>query len=307
MSSPAPPVFVGGINRSGTTLMARILGSSSALAVPPSEFLYFGRRAGGAPADRAELERRLVELLRWPRVREWGLDDREVIERSRSWPVSERSLFVLPLESYRRRTGKSRIGEKSVLNEFRLDALRAWFGDYRLVHMIRDPVTAYASTYAGHRPDLRRAIRWGRLWLASAAIGIRRAREEPARHRLVRYEDVTAKPHETIAGVADFVGVPFEQSAMLGLEGYDAKENSSFAASATGTYEGAIRRRDEVDRRAAVHPRERMALATVCGSAARALGYHLERRRAPIAVAVARAAEDARPRHRLRTLATRLS
>jgi hypothetical protein len=31
-----PPVFVGGINRSGTTLMARILGSSSVVAVPPS-------------------------------------------------------------------------------------------------------------------------------------------------------------------------------------------------------------------------------------------------------------------------------
>jgi hypothetical protein len=120
----------------------------------------------------------------------------------------------------------------------------------------------------------------------------------------VRYEDLTADPYATIAAVAEFVGVPFEESAMLGLEGYEETENSSFAASATGAYEGAIRRRDGVDRRAAVHPRERVALASVCGSAARELGYRLDQRRS-IAVALARAAVDARPRHRLRTLAAR--
>jgi hypothetical protein len=305
MTPPAPPVFVGGINRSGTTLMARIIGSSSAVAVPPSEFLFFGKRACDAPADRLEFEQRLAEILRWPRVREWGLDDPDVIAHSRTWSVSARSLFVLPLELYRTHTGKARIGEKSVLNEFRLDVLRAWFGDYRLVHMIRDPVAAYASAFAGQRPDSRRATRWGRVWLASALIGLQQARDEAARHRLVRYEDLTADPRATIASVAEFVGVPFEEAAMLGLDGYEEKENSSFAAAACGTYEGAIRRHDEVDRRSAVHPRERLALASVCGHAARALGYRLERRRS-IAVALARAAVDARPRHRLRALARRL-
>jgi hypothetical protein len=39
---------------------------------------------------------------------------------------------------------------------------------------------------------------------------------------------------------------------------------------------------------------------------ARALGYDVERRRRSLAVAVARAAEDARPRQRLRMLAARL-
>ncbi|HEX6699798.1 MAG TPA: sulfotransferase [Gaiellaceae bacterium] len=306
MTSPAPPVFVGGINRSGTTLMARIIGSSSAVAVPPSEFLFFGRRAGVPPADRAEFERRLAAILRWPRVREWDLDDREVMEHSRSWSASARSLFVLPLESYRTQTGKARLGEKSVLNEFRLDVLRAWFGDYRLVHMIRDPVAAYASSFAGQPPDARRAIRWGRVWLASAVTGLQPAREDAVRHRLVRYEDLTADPRATIASVAEFVGVPFEESAMLDLAGYDEKENSSFAASANGTYEGAIRNGDDVDRRAAVHPRDRLALASICGHAARALGYRLERRPS-IAVALARAAVDARPRHRLRTLRATLS
>jgi hypothetical protein len=307
MRPAATPVFVGGINRSGTTLMARILGSSSDLAVPPSEFLFFGRRAAAEPADRAEFERRLAGILRWPRVREWRLDEGEVLALSRSWPASARSLFVLPLEAYRARTGKVRLGEKSVLNEFRLDAFRAWLGDYRLVQMIRDPVAAYASTYAGQSPDLRRAVRWARLWLASASIGLQRSREEPQRQRLVRYEDLTADPRATAAGVAEFLGIAFEEEAMLGLVAYDSKENSSFAVAATGAYDHAIRRSDLVDRRAAVHPRERAVLATVCGSAARRLGYEVETRRRPVAVTVARLLVDVRPRRRLRALFATLS
>src|SRR5207248_2295606 len=207
MGAQGPPVFVGGINRSGTTLMACILGSSSVLALPPSEFLFFGKGAASEPRDRTEFERRLAEILAWPRVREWGLDEREVVARSRSWPVRSRSLFLLPLDAYRHRLGKPRLGEKSV----------------------------------------------------------------------------------------------------LGLAGYDLKENSSFAAAESGTYEGAIRRGDAVDRRAAVHLRERLALAALCGAVAHSLGYELDRRRPSVAVAAAWAAETVRPRHRLRAAAGRLS
>ena len=273
------PVFVGGINRSGTTLMARILGSNSALAVPPTEFLFFGRGAASEPADRGEFERRLAEILRWPRVREWGVDEGEVLERSRSAPPTARSLFVLPLEAYRDLVGRSRIGEKSVVNEFRVDFFDAWFGDYRLVHMIREPVATYASGHQGRPESIREAIRWGRLWSASAALGLQRARDDPGRYKLVRYEDLTAEPRATIAAVCAFAALEPEAEAMLALADYERKENSSFGAAATGSYEGAIRRSDAVDRHAAVHARERAALARICGGAASALGYQLEDRR----------------------------
>jgi hypothetical protein len=296
-----PPVFVGGINRSGTTLMARILGSHSALAVPSSEFLFFGRRAERPPADRGDFERRLAEILRWPRIREWGLDERDVLERSRSWSAAAKSLFLLPLVAYRDAVGKVRMGEKSVLNEFRCETFDAWFSDYRVVQMIREPVAAYASTHAGSPKSLRKAIRWGRLWASSAAIGLTRALRDPTRHRLVRYEDLTGDPRTTLADVCDFLGMEPEEEAMLELSAYDSRENSSFSASGSGRYEGAIRKSDDVDRHGSVDPRERAALAATCGAAAKALGYELARRRS-LVLAGAFAAEWARPRRRLREL-----
>lgn len=294
-----PPVFVGRINRSGTTLMARILGSHSTLAVPPSEFLFFGRKAQRSPADRRQFEHRLAEILRWPRVREWGLDERHVLARSRSWPATTKSLFLLPLVAYRDVLGKVRVGEKSVLNEFRRDVFDAWFSDYRLVQMIRHPVAAYASAHAGRPTSLRHAIRWGRLWASSAAVAFSRALRDPTRHRLVRYEDLTGHPRATIAAVCAFVGMEPEEEAMLALSGYETKENSSFPASAGGTYEGAIRLSDGVDRHGFVAAPERAALALVCGSAAAALGYELGGPRSLVVVG-ALAAEWARPRQRLR-------
>jgi hypothetical protein len=296
-----PPVFVGGINRSGTTLMARILGSHSALAVPPSEFLFFGKGAASEPVDRADFERRLAEILRWPRVREWGLDEREVLERSRTAPATARSLFVLPLKAYRSLVGKSRIGEKSVVNEFRLDTFDAWFGDYRFVHMIREPIATYASGHHGRPRSVRQAIRWGCLWSASATIGLQRARDDPRRYKLVRYEDLTAEPRATIAAVCAFAGLEPDEEAMLALADYGTKENSTFGAGATGSYESAIRRSDAVDRRALVHTWDRAALARICGPAASALGYELRDGRY-LVVEASLAAEWARPRHRLLSL-----
>ena len=294
------PVFVGGLNRSGTTLAARILGSHSALAVPSSEFLFFGKGAAHEPEDRAEFERRLHEILDWPRVREWGLDASRVLETSRRWPATARSLFLLPLDEYRRLLGKDRLGEKSVLNELRLDAFEEWFADYRFVHMVRDPVTAYASGHSGGPRSVRQAVRWGRLWVASTELGLRSECTHPDRRRLVRYEDLTAEPAATVTALCEFLGLEPELGSMLDLAAYDEKENSSFAASSEGDYEGAVRRSDGVDRRAAVSPRERAALAAVCGAVAGQLGYELERRISPVALS-AIAAERIQPRRRLRS------
>jgi hypothetical protein len=159
--------------------MSRIIGSHSAIAVPPSEFLFFGKGAAAAVRDRSHFELRLREILHWPRVREWELDERSVLERSCDWPPSARSLFLLPLDAYRRRLSKGQIGEKSVLNEFRLNTFESWFEDYRLVQMIRDPVATYASGAGSTSPGVREAVQWGRLWKESAQLGLSASARTP--------------------------------------------------------------------------------------------------------------------------------
>jgi hypothetical protein len=125
---------------------------------------------------------------------------------------------------------------------------------------------------------VRQAIRWARLWSLSAQIGLTLSRADAGRHLLVRYEDLTADPRGTIRVVCEFLGIAAEEEAMLALSGYEAKENSSFAVSGSGTYESAIRRSDGIDRRALVPRRKRAAIAAVCAASASALGYELDPR-----------------------------
>lgn len=169
----AAPIFVGGINRSGTTLLARMIGSHRSVAVPPTELLFFGRGWHRPLAGRADFERRLDEILASPRARAWELDGDELLSRSRSVEPTPRSLLALVLDAYRRRTGRPRVGEKSVLNERRLGLLGRWFPDFLLVQMVRDPVSTFVSGHNRrygivHALDRRAMVRpWERRAIAS--------------------------------------------------------------------------------------------------------------------------------------------
>lgn len=278
------PVFIGGINRSGTTLMRRLLGSHSQIAIPPDELCYF--RDGVDPrapiAGREELERDLRELLATPKVRTWGLDEEEALAAARAAEVSHRGLYTLLLDLYRRQVGKPRVGEKTVGNEFKLDLLDSWFGGVRFVHVVRHPLDVWASGHhaARHEPTSwptqpNPMLQWARLWNDSAALGLHRSFTEPERYVLVRYEDLVARPAEVLERVCAVAGVELETERMLAMSDYEDKENSSFGDAARGTYDGFIRRSDDVDRRSEATPDELDSLLSLCGERAYLLGYDL--------------------------------
>jgi Sulfotransferase family len=267
-----PPIFVGGVNRSGTTLVARMIGSHRSVAVPPTELLFFGRGWHGPLSGRADFERRLREIVSSGRVREWGLDAEALVARSRALPPTPRSLLALVLEAYRRRAGRPRVGEKSVLNERRLGLLERWFPDFRLVQMVRDPISTFASGRNGQH-GVGHALEWARVWSSSASVA---ARAERNRHLVVRYEDLVEDPARVALELCAFMGVPPDAERMVALADYREKENSSFDGVDRGAeYRGAVRRRDALDRRSTVRRWERRAIARVCGSLAEELGYDL--------------------------------
>jgi Sulfotransferase family len=276
-----PPIFVGGLPRNGTTLVGRLLGSHSEIALPPDElgfFQVFWRP--GEPPDRprhgrSELEARLERLLR--RIPGWELPEDEVLEAARDDGLAYRDLFVFLLDLYRRRTGKPRVAEKTVYYHQWLDVLDAWFEDYRFVHVVRNPIDAFASIKwfkrGTPRPNRVDLVPWLHEWNESAALALHRSHARPDRYCLVRYEDVVARPADTLEGVCKLVGVAPEPERMLELRSGEATESSFVEESGRIDYDGRIRRSDEVDRSQRIDRRELDAIRSACAPLAHLLGY----------------------------------
>ena len=276
-----PPIFVGGLPRNGTTLVGRLLGSHSEIAIPPDELGFFQTfwEPGDPPDrpkhDRVELDPRLERLLR--RIPSWGLPEDEVLEAARDPTTTYRDLFVLLLDLYRRRAGKPRVGEKTVYYHQRLDVLDAWFEDHRFVHVVRNPIDSFASVKwfkrGTPRPNKVDLLPWLHEWNESATLALRRSHAQPDRYCLVRYEDVVARPAETLERICRVVGVAAEPERMLELRSGEANESSFADESGRIDYDGRIRRSDGVDRSQRIDPHELEAIRSVCAPLAHLLGY----------------------------------
>lgn len=230
-SLPPRVILIGGIKRTGTSLMRNLIGSHSSIAIPPVEFGFFTDyrvadfdRPGGYARARER-------FLAGDRPQRWALKPNSVDENG----STARDFYCAVLEAFRRsvKPQASYYGDKSTFIEFRFDTYREWFGleRIRFVHMLRNPFDCYASTKSiPHQKKWRSYYlhdfcdRWAR----SAILGLTLAQRFPAAYRVVRYEDLVSSPEPLIADLCAWLGVPSETERMLAAADYERKSNSSF-------------------------------------------------------------------------------
>jgi len=162
-------VFIVGVSRSGTTLMRRVLDSSSRMGIA-TENHYLGhllaregarhyfRQVGDLRDDAAV--RRVVELIwsgdfqRRSRLREispyWRwlmrtVPRQEFEARLLASDRTDRGVFSALMRTYADRRGKPVIGEKTPAHLAYVDTLLDWYPNGRVVHMVRDPRAIYVS------------------------------------------------------------------------------------------------------------------------------------------------------------------
>jgi hypothetical protein len=162
-------IFVVGVSRSGTTLMRRVLGRHSRIAIA-DENHYLGHlipgqgvrsevRRAGSLEDDANV-RRLVERLYSPeyqrgsRLREaspfWRwlvtrVPQGDLEQRILAGERSERGVFTAVLQAYADRRRRPIYGEKTPAHLRWADVLLEWYPASRVVQMIRDPRAVYVS------------------------------------------------------------------------------------------------------------------------------------------------------------------
>lgn len=232
------PIFVGGLERTGTSLLYALLASHPNIAMTRrTNWWTFFDGYYGDLADDAHLDRLLATMLRYRRHRKLE-PDRERLRRE--FVAGERTycrLFELLEGHHAERLGKPRWGDKSLHTERYADRVLECFPQARILHMVRDPRDRYASALKRWKRNRGGVGTATAAWIASVELGERNALRHPAHCRIVRYEDLATDPESELREICEFIDEPFD-ATMLQMGGAsdfrDAGGNSSFGKFAAG-------------------------------------------------------------------------
>ncbi|HEY5806572.1 MAG TPA: sulfotransferase [Povalibacter sp.] len=260
------PIFIGGVPRSGTTLLRVILDSH------PQIFCGTELRVVHALANLwSAATEHGQELL----TRAYGADDQHV-----------RDVFAELILSFLRpawvASGKSRVAEKTPSNLLAFPALRSLFPDSPLVHVIRDVRDVVASRLERDRAadpaadsNALAALR-AREWVQAMTIRstMLTQAELARRYFEVRYEDLVSSPETVLIPLFAFLGESFDpvvlsfhriERNVSGSEEWSAESvRRSIFTSSQGRW-----RRD-------LTPQEQQAVLDEAGAAMIELGYDLK-------------------------------
>ena len=300
-------LFLGGLGRSGTTLVERLLGQLPGVCALGEVVHLWQRDIRGD--ERCGCGARFSACTFWRRVGAlafggWHNVDvdrvhhlRAAVERTRHIPrlataveapdeVHEYAGYYTRVYAAAAEVSGARVVVDSSKHSALAHVLR-WAGglDLRVVHVVRDARgVAYSWTKTVARPESDGADEMTRytpgrsalLWNAhNAAFGLLARRGVPVRR--IRYEQFLADPRLALSGLADFAGVPIVPADLdfLGPEHADLGVGHSAAGNPMRFTVGRLPlRRDDTWVRA-LPDRQRRLVGAVCGPMLRAYGYPL--------------------------------
>jgi hypothetical protein len=225
------PIFIVGCERSGTTLLRRLVCTHSRLAISPeTHFMPLIADCYGADEQPKDFDRFWHALTRHLQLRAIALDMPRARARVEASEARDfRTVFAALLAAQAEMAGKERVGEKTPGHEHHLERLFAWFPDAQVVFIRRDAracaasaletpwVTAQLRPFSFAAPLVRRLRVWHVAYKAQEWLASCRAEQTwrgAAGVTAIAYEDLVGAPEPTLRQLCAFLGEPWEP-AML--------------------------------------------------------------------------------------------
>jgi hypothetical protein len=275
----APPFFIVGNDRSGTTLLRMVLDAGPDAAIPP-ESMFLTDVALPDGGDAAAWQRLLDEVWSHPKVRLWELPGAPPRVPAGLAPA-DAARFVLgaPFAAYARKHGKPRWGDKTPHYVHHVDALLATWPDARVVVLVRDgrDVALSLRRMPFGPNNAWAAAQW---WARGIRAGAAAEERHPDQVMTLRYEDLARDPGARVPEVCEFLGLGYSP-AMLDLASADrrkivADQASWFPTLFDGITTGAVARWErEMPRR------DQAIFASLAGAELAQLGYPVPTRPVP--------------------------
>ena len=282
------PIFIVGVPRSGTTLLAAMLAAHSRISCGPET--HFFRRLAAADPDR------LASPAHWPAaavdficairhaampghesrllIEKYDLDRASVAAYLAGHQPAVAAMLGSVVEPTMRRMGKSRWAEKTPDHIEHLALIRRHFPQSPIVHIVRDPRDVALSLMEvpwGVSSFLEGLLLWRRQDAASAPF-----LAQDANTLTLHFEQLLLEPPTVIEALCRFLGEEFEP-AMLDTSSTGRQVNSRDVAWKEKAAQPPDSSRVAVWRRRISHAQNQLAEA-VLGDRLAAHGYPQEER-----------------------------
>lgn len=210
------PIFVVGMNGSGTTMLADSLGQHPRLFTFPLEsklIPHYIQRTHAAGALSPQGARQLADEIGRAKPF-WQANKKQPLRLGPEVqiPTDVGGVFDALFGDMARRAGKPRWIEKSPVNTEHITLLAETFPQARFLHIIRDGRDAAQSFHRRWGFDPAHTV-W--RWKKTVALGREQgARLGPQRYMELSYEALTGDPATHMQAVCEFVGEHFDASVL---------------------------------------------------------------------------------------------
>jgi len=207
------PIFVVGHPRSGTTLLASMLGRHPDIASTPEtlymtegQFQLAPSYAIGAAATALRMQK--------TRLRHLPFTEKDIAdELARIGRLDAPGVFATLLDMFQRRQGKPRVLEKSPVHVRHIDELLSWFPDARILWIIRDGRACVSSLLNVEWASKDTTV-LGRAWVRNMSFALASERRAGRSMLRVSYERLVAEPEATIRETEAFVDVSHDPAVL---------------------------------------------------------------------------------------------
>ena len=196
------PIFIGGMFKSGTSLLRAMLGQHSAIASGLETYWFDWNWSARESDGMKVMYGRLAHFF--------DMSVAEVTAMAMASATAENFLATL-MADVARRQDKRRWAEKTPGNVAHADRIWGAWPEAQIIHIIRDPRDVFASLVEAKKWDS--PDEFADRWISTIGRGLRlKAEINPSAksYLAIRYEDLTAAPEKTMRSVIDFVGEPWE-------------------------------------------------------------------------------------------------
>ncbi len=209
------PIFIGGLDRSGKTLLRLALSLHPHIQISKRTDLWvrFYNRYGDLK-QKDNFDRCLEDILTYKHIRALKPDgDRIQREFWQGEPTYAR-LFALFHEHNLQQGNKQRWGDQSELIERYADPILSAYPDARIIQMIRDPRDRYSASKQKWAAGKGKAGGATARWLYSMHLAQRNLKLYPGRYAVLQYENLVSQPDETLETICTFLGEEFSPTML---------------------------------------------------------------------------------------------